>query len=449
VSDAGPGHGVPDRGAGGGPNRGVPDRSAPNRSAPNCSAVITGIGLVTPVGGDLPTVLDALYTGRSGLVRPPAGHSLDGVAQVAGIAPDIDPTTVLPKIEARTVDRYVVMALSAAASALADAGLVVGRDVDPYRIGVIVSGVGGLATLETNVLARASRGRVGVSPYLLAGMLPGMGAAYIAIKYGIQGYSSSIATACAAGAQSIGEALRLIRGGDLDVVVCGSSEAHLFPTFADAFGNAWALARGWADPAAASRPFDRRRNGFVLSEGAGVLVLERPEHADARGAEGYADVIGWSATTDAYHPTTPRPDGSGSAECMRRALTDAAIAGSDIGYVNAHGTGTKLGDAGEALAIRAVFGDGPPVSSTKGLTGHMLGASGALEAAVTAATVIRGVLPPTWNLDDPDPACDLDHVREKPRHVPIDYALSNSFGFGGYNVSLVFGHPSTRKKRSV
>jgi 3-oxoacyl-[acyl-carrier-protein] synthase II len=412
-------------------------------------AVITGIGLVTPVGCSADGVFDALCTGRSGLRRPPEDHPLAGVIDVAGIAADIDATTVLPPVEARTVDRYVVMALLAAQSAMTDAGLEVGRDVDPDRIGVIVSGVGGLATLETNVLARARRGRLGVSPHLLAGMLPGMGAAYIAIKYGIRGYSSCIATACAAGAQSIGESVRLIRGGEADVVICGSSEAHLFPTMADTFGNAWALARGWEDPVAASRPFDRRRNGFVLSEGAGVMVLESQAHADERGAAGYAEVAGWGVTTDAHHPTTPRPDGLGAAECMRRALADAGIAGSDVGYLNAHGTGTKLGDAAETLAIRAVFGDGPPVSSTKGLTGHMLGASGAVEAAVSAMAIIRGVLPPTHNLDEPDPACELDHIRGEPRKAAIDYALSSSFGFGGFNVSLVIGRPGTVLRRSA
>jgi 3-oxoacyl-[acyl-carrier-protein] synthase II len=423
------------------------DRRPP--AAASRSAVITGIGLVTPVGSDLPSVFDAVCTGRSGLRKPPPGHPLHEVAQVAGIAPEIDAAAILPKAQARTADRFVVTAVAAADSALADAGLVVGRDVDPYRVGVIVSGVGDLALLEKNALARGRRGRVGVSPYLLAGMLPGMAAAYIAIKHGIQGYSSAIGTACAAGAQSIGEALRLIRSGDVDVVLCGSSECHLFPTFYDAFGNAWALAHDWADPAASSRPFDLRRNGFVLSEGAGVLVIESPAHADARGAAGYADIVGWAATTDAYHPTTPRPDGASSAECMRRGLADAAIAGPDVGYVNAHGTGTKLGDVAEARSITAAFGDSPPVSSIKSLTGHMLGASGAVEAAVTAAALVRGLLPPTWNLADPDPACDLDHVRDEPRSVEIDYALSNSFGFGGYNVCLVLGRASTRQQRST
>jgi 3-oxoacyl-[acyl-carrier-protein] synthase II len=413
------------------------------------SAVITGIGLVTPVGCGLDEVFGALCAGKTGLRRPPAGHPLAGVTEAAGIAPPIDPASVLPAAEARTVDRYVVMALAAAGSALTGAGLEVGGNADPYRTGVIVSGVGGLATLEANVLARAKRGRFGVSPYLLAGTLPGMGAAYIAITHGIHGYSSSVATACAAGAQSIGEALRLIRAGEADVVVAGSSEAHLFGTFADAFGNAWALARGWEDPAAASRPFDRKRNGFVLSEGAGILVLEDPAHARARGAAGYADVLGWGVTTDAHHPTTPRPDGAGAAECMRRALADAGLSPGDIGYLNAHGTSTKLGDASEALAIRTVFGGSPPVSSSKSLTGHMLGASGAVEAAVSAAVLISGTLPATANLTDPDPACDLDHIRGGPRAASVTYAMSNSFGFGGHNVSLVLGPPSTSQRRAL
>jgi 3-oxoacyl-[acyl-carrier-protein] synthase II len=426
--------------AGGGP-------PGPPPGARRHRAVVTGMGVITPVGRGPAEVFDALCTGRSGLRAPPGDHPLAGAAEVAGIGPEIDTAPLLPPAQARTVDRYVIMALAAAADALADAGLDIGRDVDPYRAAVIVSGVGGLATFESNVLASGRKGRTGVSPYLLAGTLPGMGAAYIAIKFGIRGYSSSVATACAAGAQSVGEGLRLIRAGEADVVVCGSSEAHLFPTFAHAFGNAWALARGWADPAQASRPFDRRRNGFVLSEGAGILVLERAAHADARGAAGYAEVTGWGATTDAHHPTTPDPEGQGAAACLRRALADAGAGPRDVGYLNAHGTSTKLGDASEARAVRAVFGDGPPVSSVKGLTGHMLGASGAVEAAVTVAAMNRGLLPPTANLDDPDPACDLDHIRDKPRPAAVACAVSNSFGFGGHNVSLVFGPPGTTRQR--
>jgi 3-oxoacyl-[acyl-carrier-protein] synthase II len=413
------------------------------------AATVTGIGLVTPVGDGPDEVFDALCAGRSGLRRPPPGHPLDGLAEVAGIGPEIDASTVMPAIEARTVDRYIVMAMVAAHRALADAGIEVGRDVDPYRVAVIVSGTGGLATLESQVVRRVERGRPGVSPYLLPGMLPNMGAARIAIKYGIRGYSSSIGTACAAGGQSIGEGVRLLRSGEADVVVCGCSEAPLFPTLVDTFNNARALAWGWGDePAAASRPFDRRRNGLVLAEGAGVFVLERAGHADARGAGGYADVVGWGATTDAHHVTTPRPDGSGAAHCMRLALADAGLRPADIGYLNAHGTGTKLGDLAESLAIRAVFGDGQPaVSSSKAVTGHMLGASGVVEAAASIMALRRGLLPPTHNLDDPDPACDLDHVRKAPRAAPVSHVLSNSFGFGGHNISLVLAAPSTRHPR--
>ena len=414
-------------------------------SRPAC--VVTGIGLVTPVGEHLGEVFDALCHGPSGLRRPPEGHPAAGSLEVAGVGPAIDPASVVPATEARMLDRYIVMAIRAADRAIADAGLTVGTDVDPDRVARVVSGTGGLATLEAQVVTRTQRGRLGVSPYLLPGMLPNMGAARIAIKHGLRGYSSSIGTACAAGAQSLAEGLRILRAGEADVVVCGCSEAPLFPTLADTFGNARALARGWADPTAASRPFDRRRNGLVLAEGAGVFVLERADFADARRAAAYADLVGWGATTDAHHPTTPRPDGSGAAECMRRALADAGLSASDIGYLNAHGTSTKLGDLAESLAIRTVFATSPPVSSNKGTTGHMLGASGVVEAAASIVALARGVLPPTHNLDDPDPACDLDHIAKAPRESRIGFALTNSFGFGGHNVSLVLGPPSTAARR--
>ncbi len=414
------------------------------------SVVITGIGLVTPVGRSIDELFDALCVGRSGLTAPVEGDPLYGVVDVFARSAPIDPTTVLPATEAKTVDRYIVMAIAAADAALADAGIVVGRDVDPDRTASIVSGTGGLALLEATVVLRTQKGRVGVTPYLLPGMLPNMGAARIAIKHGITGYSSSIGTACAAGAQSIGEGVRLIRTGEADVVVCGCSEAPLFPTLADTFGNARALARNWADPTEACRPFDRRRNGLVLGEGAGVFVLESREHAQARGAIGYADVLGWGMTTDAHHPTTPRPDGASAIACMRKALSNAGLSTTDIGYLNAHGTSTKVGDAAEALAIRTVFGDdAPPVSSSKAITGHMLGASGVIEAAATVTAMIRGLLPPTFNLDDPDPVCELDHIRKDPRVASATYALSNSFGFGGHNVSLVFGPPTTSAVRTA
>ncbi|MFL6145690.1 MAG: beta-ketoacyl-[acyl-carrier-protein] synthase family protein [Labedaea sp.] len=412
------------------------------------SATITGIGLRTPVGRGVDEVFNALCAGRSGLSRPPRGHPVAESLEVGGFMPDIDPRTVVSGPDANTLDRIVVLALLTAQDAFDDAGIEVGRDVDPLRTAVIVGGVGGMATMETQVLARGQRGRPAVSPYLLTGILPNMPAARVAIRFGIRGYSSSVGTACASGAQAIADGLRLIRENLADVVLCGASEAPLFPTFADTFGNARTLARGWDEPTEASRPFDRRRNGFVLAEGTGLIVLERTGHADARGAAGYADVVGWGATTDAHHPTTPRPDGSGAAECMRRALADAGVQPSDVGYINAHGTGTKLGDVAEAAAIRTVFGtETPPVSSTKALTGHMLGTSGVVEAVVGAVAVARGLAPPTHNLDDPDSACALEHIRKAPLTEHIGRSLSNSFGFGGQNVSLLLGPASSATAR--
>jgi len=407
-------------------------------------ATITGIGLVTPVGRKVDDVFDALCTGRSGLCVPPEGHSAAGWLDTAGISPDIDPAEVLPATEARCVDRFVLLAMAAADDAMADARLETCRDVDPERIAIVVStGGGGFETYEDYARARWDRGRPAISPYLLPGMLSNMAAARIAIKYGIRGYSAALVTACAAGAQSVAEAVRLIRGGEADVVVCGAGEAPLHPTIAAAFTNARALSRGWPDPTEASRPFDRRRNGFVLGEGGGVFVVERAGHAAARGATGYADVIGWGASTDAFHPTKPRPDGQGAVSSMRKAIADAGCQPSDVDYVNAHGTSTPLGDVAETTAIRAVFGEqSPPVSSIKALTGHLLGASGVVEAAATALAVHRGILPPTHNLDDPDPACDLDHVRGAPRVGDVRVALSNTFAFGGHNITLLFGPSS-------
>jgi len=408
-------------------------------STPANGVSITGIGLLTPVGRTPAEVFDAVCTGRSGLAAPAPEHPVAGSIEVAGFVGEVDPSGLAAGPELKTLDRVVVLALLAARAALADAGVVVGEDVAAERAGVIVGGVGGMATLENQVLDRAQRGRVAVSPYLLTGILPNMPAARIAIAHGLRGYSSSVGTACASGAQSVADGMRLIKAGDADLVICGASEAPLFPTFAETFGNARALARDWADPADASRPFDRRRNGFVLAEGVALLVLERTEHAIARGAKAYADLLGWGVSTDAHHPTTPRPDGTGAADCMRQALGRAGIAPEAIGYLNAHGTGTKLGDVAESTAIGAVFGDSPPVSSTKALTGHLLGASGVVEAAISALAIGTGQLPPTYNLDDPDPQCPLDHIVKEPRVAAPDCALSNSFGFGGQNVSLVLG----------
>ncbi|GAA0603469.1 beta-ketoacyl-[acyl-carrier-protein] synthase family protein [Kribbella sandramycini] len=406
---------------------------------------VTGMGLLTPVGRGVDEVFTSLLHGRSGIGRPPEGHPVAGSVEVAGILPAFDAGKIASGPDGKVMDRTVVLAQVVAEEALRDAGLVVGENVDPERVGVVVGGVGGMATLERQVLERAERGKVAVSPYLLTGILPNMPAARIAIRFGMRGYTSAVGTACASGAQAIADGVRLIRSGELDVVLCGASEAPLFPTFAETFANARALARGWDDPREASRPFDLRRNGFVLSEGAALLVLESAEHAAARGAKAYADVAGYGVNSDAHHPTAPRPDGDGAAKCMQLAMK--SIRPEQVGYVNAHGTSTKLGDVAESVAIGRAFGDHrPAVSSTKALTGHMLGTSGVVEAAAAAMAIASGLVPPTYHLDDPDPACPLDHVRKEARQVRLEYALSNSFGFGGQNVSLLFGPPSTQGK---
>ena len=432
------------------------DRSGPARAGParpRPAATITGIGLVTPLGASVDAFFDGLCTGRSGLRRPPADHPLAGILPVAGFAPEIDPASVLPPTESRWVDRFVVMAVAAADAALADAGIMVGRDADPERTAVVLANsFGGMTLFESQAVGRHQRGRTAVTPYLLGGMLPNMATAWITIRHGVRGFSSAISTACASGGYAVAEALRLVRDGLADVVVCGGTDAPLLPTVATTFRNVRALARDWPDnPTGASRPFDRRRGGFVLGEGAGVLVVERPEHADGRGAAGYADLAGWGVASDGHHPTMPRPDGSGAATAMRLALADAGRVPAEVGYVNAHATGTKLGDVAEARAIRAVF-DGasaPAVSSIKGATGHLLAGAGAVEVAATALAVSRGRLPPTHNLDDPDPECELDHVRKAARSAAIDAALSSSSAFGGHNVSVLLAQPSTRSRRAT
>jgi 3-oxoacyl-[acyl-carrier-protein] synthase II len=413
-------------------------------------AVITGLGSVSSLGFDTEKAFATLCAGDSELRTPPDGHPVASLLDVASIAPDVEAAQVLsPPVDA-CVDRYVVLALKAAEFAMADAELDIGVNADPMRVALVAAtGGGALGTYEEGAIARLEHGRAGVSPYLAPGMLPNMSAARLAIKYGIRGYSTVVTTACAAGGQVVAEALRLIRDDQADVVVCAASEAALRTTAAAAFVNANALAHGFDDPRDACRPFDRRRNGFVMGEGGAMLIIERVDHADARGVGGYADVIGWGATTDGFHLTAPRPDASGASECMRRALADAEVAPGDVAYINAHATGTRRGDLAEAKAIRAVYGDdGPAVSATKSMTGHLLGASGALEAIVTTLAIARGQLPPTRNLDDVDRGCELDHIRGPARLGPVPVAMSNSFGFGGHNISLVFGAATTQRTRA-
>jgi 3-oxoacyl-[acyl-carrier-protein] synthase II len=418
------------------------------RSGPR--AVVTGIGLVTPVGRAVGEFFDALCAPRSGLVRPPAGHAAAGLVDAVGIAADVDPASVVSRTDAAVADRFSVMAVAAADDAIADAGIKIGQDVDPLRTAVVIStGAGGMQTFERQAIAMGTKGVTGVTPYLYAGFLPNMSAARIAIKYGIRGFSSAISTACSASAHAIAEALRLISAGDADVVVCGGTEASLGATGIAGFRNARALASGWDDPTLASRPFDKRRNGFVLGEGGGVLVVERADMADARGAAGYPDLTGWGSTTDAYHLVMPNPDGASVADCMRIALASAGLPTSAVGYLNAHGTSTRIGDMAEARGIQQLFGESqPPVSSTKGVTGHLLGGAGAVEAAATVLALAYGRLPPTHNLDEPDERCELNHIRGTSRRERPRVAISNSSAFGGHNVSLVFEPASTRLRRT-
>jgi 3-oxoacyl-[acyl-carrier-protein] synthase II len=413
------------------------------------AATVTGLGVVSSLGRDLTGTFDALCAGRSGLTRPDAEFAELTHIEVVSRAPDIDPAEVLVQQIDACVDRFVVLQLAAIDQALADAGLRVGDNADPHRVAIVLSTAAGpLESYEQAASARWQRGRAAVSPYLSPGMIPSIAVARAAIKYGIRGYTLCLSTACAGGGQAVSEGLRLIRDGIADVVICGGSEAPLHPTVVSAFVNARSLASGFDDPAAASRPFDAARKGYVLGEGSAVLILERAEDADARGAAGYADVIGWGATTDGYHVTKPRPDASGAAGCMRHALADADLAPSDVGYINAHATSTGLGDAAEARAIREVFGDDtPPVSSTKSVTGHLIGASGSFEAVATVLSTAYCQLPPTRNLEVVGRGCELNHIMGKPLLCEVPVALSNSFGFGGHNVCLVFGAPGTRLRR--
>lgn len=414
-------------------------------------AVITGIGLVTPLGRSLDDFFPSVCAPGSGIVRPPVGHFAAELVQAVGMAPQIDPFDVVPRTDANVVDRFALMAVAAADDAIADAGIKIGENVDPLRVAAVIStGAGGMETFEAQAMVQQTRGADAVSPYLFAGFLPNMASARIAMKYGIRGPSYTITTACAASAHAVAEALRLIRSGDADVVVCGGTEASLGPTGLSGFRNAHALATGWDDPQAASRPFDRRRNGFVLGEGGGVLVVECADIVEARGGSGYADLTGWGATSDAYHLVMPRPDGGGAADAMRVALRSAGAEPRDVQYLNAHATGTRIGDLAEAKAIQAVFGSEQPlVSSTKGAMGHLLGGAGVVEAAVTVLAIASGQIPPTKNLEEPDAKCDLNHVRGSAIKKPISIALSNSFAFGGHNVTLAFEQPSTPRRRSI
>ena len=404
--------------------------------------VITGIGVLSPIGIDLDTFWNSLVEGKSGIDRIASLDPSDFYCQIGGEVKDFEPAQYFknPK-DARRADRYCQLAMAGAKMAFEDSGFTEGS-FDPFRFGCMVgSGIGGLSTLEKQHKTYLERGASRVSPFLIPMMIANIGSGLISMEYGLAGPNMSIVTACATANHNIGEAWRMIKFGDADAFIAGGAEASISVMGLSGFGAMKALSSRNDEPQRASRPFDKDRDGFVMSEGAGVVVIEELEHAKARGAEIYCEIAGYGVSADAYHMTSPHPEGFGASKCMDLALKHARLNPEEVNYINAHGTSTGLGDVCETNAIKLSFGDhaknGLVVSSTKSMTGHLLGAAGGVELAACIKAINENVVPPTINLDDADPECDLDYVPHTPRELKIDAALSNSFGFGGHNASIV------------
>jgi 3-oxoacyl-[acyl-carrier-protein] synthase II len=404
--------------------------------------VVTGLGAVTPCGNDVPTTWDAMLNGRSG-VGLVQGFDLSGQrCQVAGEVKNLDLSAhIAPKLR-RRVGKYVQYALIAAREAMADAGFVSGEVwPEAERFGTYIgSGIGGLPEIAESVRAFDKRGYRGLSPFFIPRCLTNLATGQVAIDLNAKGPSLVISTACAVGNHSIGEAWHAVGRSDADVIIAGGTEASLSPLGLGGFMVMRALSSRVDEPSAASRPFDKDRDGFVMSEGAGMVVLEALEHAQARGARIYAELIGYGTSTDAFHVTAPSPGGEGAARCIRAALRSAGITPNEVDYINAHGTSTPMNDPTETAAIHTVFQEHAhqlAISSTKGVTGHLLGAAGAVEAVATALALYTGEVPPTAHLVNADPTCDLDYVKGKKRTLNPTVALSNGFGFGGANAILV------------
>ncbi|MDT7903832.1 MAG: beta-ketoacyl-ACP synthase II [Candidatus Caldipriscus sp.] len=407
--------------------------------------VITGLGAITPLGQTVKETWENLLKGKSGVGYIDRFDTSNLPVKIAAQIRNFDPLKRLSQKEAgvpiKKLDLFSIYALWAAEEAIEDSALLKGP-FDPDRVGVIIaSGIGGVETLEREIIVGYTKGYDRISPYLIPMMIPDMASGLIAIKYRFKGPNYCTVSACASSAHAIGDAFRLIRYGDADVMIVGGSEAPIIPTAVAGFSSMKALSTRNDEPEKASRPFDRDRDGFVMGEGAAVLVLEEYEHAMRRGAKIYAELVGYGATADAYHITAPCVDGEGAVKCMLRALEDARLSPDEVDYINAHGTSTKLNDAVETLAIKKVFGERAykiPVSSTKSMIGHLLGAAGAIEAVATIMTIHTGIIHPTINYENPDPECDLDYVPNEARKKEVNVAISNSFGFGGHNVCLVF-----------
>ena len=401
--------------------------------------VITGMGAVTPLGHTVSETWEAARAGVCGVAPITLYDASSQKVSLAAEVKNFDPTKVLDKKEVRRMDRFSQFAMYAAAEAMADSGLDLERE-DTARIGVCVSsGVGGMQTFQNSCEVGESRGFDKVSPFFIPMIIANLAAGRIAIRYGLHGMCTCPVTACAGGSNAVGDAFRHIRDGYAEVMLCGGAEAAITPLAMGGFTSMKALCEG-DDPKRASIPFDAERSGFVMGEGAGALLLEEYDHALARGAKIYAEVIGYGANCDAYHITAPAPGGAGGAACMALALADAGIAPEAVDYINAHGTSTPMNDSCETQAIHTTFGahaDKLMVSSTKSMTGHLLGAAGAVEAAFTALALYEGFVPPTIGYQVPDPACDLDIVPNQGRKADLHVALSNSLGFGGHNAAVV------------
>ena len=401
--------------------------------------VVTGAGVVSPVGNNVEDCWKNLVAGVSGAGPITRFDVTNFETKFACEVKDFTFEGVLDRKEAKRMDRFVQYAVVAAHEAVRNAGIDTER-IDRDRVGVVIgSGIGGMETFETQHAALMEKGPGRVSPFFIPMMISDMAAGQGSIQFGFKGPNFGTVSACASGAHAIGEALRLLRAGDADLIIAGGAEATISPMAVAGFNSARALSLRNDDPQRASRPFDKDRDGFVIGEGAGLVVLETEDHARRRGATILCELVGYGASGDAYHMTAPSVDGDGAARAMKRALQDAGMALDEVTYINAHGTSTPAGDPIEVTAVKTVFGERARtvmMGSTKSMTGHLLGAAGGLEAVVTALVIARGVVPPTINLDTPDEACDLDFIPNQARTVKVKAALSNSFGFGGHNVSL-------------
>jgi 3-oxoacyl-[acyl-carrier-protein] synthase II len=407
---------------------------------PRRRVVVTGVGLVTPLAVGTRATWDALLAGRSGIGPITRFDATEFASRIAGEVKGFEPALFVDKKDIKKTDFFIQYGMAASQLALEDSGVDLDH-TDLDRFGVIIgSGIGGLPLIEAMHDILRERGPSRISPFFIPGLIANMAAGQVSIKYGLRGPSTCPTTACTTGLHAVGDAYRLIEIGTADAMVAGGTESVITPLALGGFAAMRALSTRNDEPEKASRPWDKDRDGFVMSEGAGVLVLEEIEHARRRGARVYAEVIGYGMSSDAYHISAPHPEGDGARRVMLAALEDAGLPPSAVGYINAHGTSTGLGDVGEVKAIKKVFGDHAyklAVSSTKSSTGHLLGAAGGLESGILALAILEQVLPPTINLDNPDPEADLDFVPHQPRRVQLEVALTNSFGFGGTNGAVV------------